>query len=92
MTARFMLEIYEHDSFNDVDRTFERNEPFHPIACGDLIHLVADPGGTPEFFGRVVNIEHILWEASGELRHKVCVFTTAAEDPSATRLARHKAT
>lgn len=85
---QYILEIYEPGSTHDAFMSFESSRPFQAISLGDLINPRAwlverDPGPLL----RVVGVEHMLFGKFGsDPKHKVCIFTAAATDDSASRL------
>ncbi|MDP9280658.1 MAG: hypothetical protein M3P38_01005 [Chloroflexota bacterium] len=79
---RYILEIYEPDSADDVLTTLDSDEPFMAIEVGTLLTLPdrKDPL-------EITNVEHIIWSGPNGARHKECIFTKAAPD---TREARRR--
>jgi hypothetical protein len=76
----YMLEIYEPGSFDDVWVYFESTSPFGFMSAGDIINPGLWEGSkSPMFVLKVVSLEHILWEAEGQTKHKICVFTREVE-------------
>ncbi|MGH9891008.1 MAG: hypothetical protein ACREA0_03295 [bacterium] len=87
METRYCLEIYPEDDDETPGAVFYSNEPFLPIAAGDLMH----PGGF-EGWGRegrgqwtleVVKAEHIIWATDKrDSKHKLCVYTRYVQNTS----------
>ena len=71
----YTLEIYEAGSADDVAVNLQSSEPFGAILRGDLVQNL-----DTDLFARVSGVKHILWEVDGQARHKVCVYTRAAEN------------
>lgn len=91
---RYMLEVYEPDSTDDLAANFESDTPFLAIQKGDLLTAFGVNGGknqyvpeTAKLVLRVVAVEHIVWVGEAGPRHKVCVFTRGEEN---TREARFR--
>ncbi len=75
-TTEYILEVYQPGSADDVWITFSSFTPFMPINRGDILN----PGVWPESSSpmkvlRVINVEHIIWEAKEQIKHKVLIFT-----------------
>lgn len=84
----YYLEIYEPGSRDTTVGNYRTKMPFIPIAVGDIIDpqgLNGLPQSGQSFFSlRTTGIEHIIWEADGRIKQKVCVYTE--EIPSGTSL------
>lgn len=86
MSKKYILEIYEPNSTDEVVKVFESDSLFLNISKNDIIN--------PAFFGnqpadiifRVKNIEHIIWESDKEIKHKICIFVQQKEDTKEERL------
>jgi hypothetical protein len=76
----YMLEIYEPGSGEAVLQSFSATSPFASFHTGDTINVqMAREGGAPgDPPLRVTRVEHLLWEAGGQVKHKLMVFTDAA--------------
>jgi hypothetical protein len=77
---RYILEIYEPDSADDVLTTFDSDEPFMAIEVGTLLTL---PDRTDPL--EITNVEHIIWSSPNGARHKACIFTKTASNTRAAR-------
>ncbi|MBI5412500.1 hypothetical protein HZA43_05040 [Candidatus Peregrinibacteria bacterium] len=84
---KYILEIYEPDSADDVLKTFESDSPFASMSKGDILSPIFDGSEIPMKVQKIKNIEHIIWEASGETSHKICVFTEGVDGTRELRLA-----
>jgi hypothetical protein len=78
---KYTLEIYESGSADNVTATFKSDSPFQSVEVGHLMNLTVAGGQLL----LVTKVEHILWEAGGVVKHKVCVFTKAVPDTAASR-------
>jgi hypothetical protein len=75
-TGEYMLEIFQPNSSKDLWVSFESSTPFLEIHVGDLINPHVWPGSkSPQKILRVLNIEHIIWENKGKVKHKICVYS-----------------
>lgn len=77
----YSLEIYEPDSDNDVLELIINETPFLPISRGDRLNTPGTcrkPGMV-----RVRDVEHIVWNVRGVIKHKVLLFTECVEHPAA---------
>lgn len=82
-----MLEIYLPDSAQDVDTYFEADTPFMNISVGDLLNSRTwETGHADGKLHKVTKLEHIIWKADNEVKHKLCVFTTLVDDSAEERL------
>ncbi len=83
----FDIEIYEPNTTSDVLFTAESDQPFSSISKGDLINPRLFPNF--DYNGQILkvrNIEHMVWETAGVVKHKICIFTEPVEDSPETRL------
>lgn len=79
-SAKYVLEIYEPGSVDDVWITLSSDTPFMSIHAGDVINPGIWPGSeSPMKVLRAVTVEHILWESNGITKHKICVFSDEVE-------------
>jgi hypothetical protein len=73
----YMLEIYEPGSTESAWVSFESDSPFGSISVGDIINPgVWEGSNSPMTVLKAVAVEHLVWEAQGEVKHKIMVFTT----------------
>lgn len=73
---KYILEVYEPGSMDDVWVTFETSQPFVSISAGDIINPgLWENSQSPMKVLRAVTVEHILWEIDGATKQKVMVFT-----------------
>lgn len=85
----YMLEVFSPGSAHDAAPALESDTPFQSIEVGHLVNVQSGGKVAQPIFGRVVQVEHILWTADdGGVRHKICVYTEAAENKAETRLKR----
>jgi hypothetical protein len=88
-TPEYVLEIYEPGKAYDVWAAFTSAAPFMGIRKGDLIN----PGTWtdsmhPKELGKVVGVEHIIFESERKIVHKLCVFLEAAPNTPESKLNR----
>lgn len=75
-TIKYNLEIYEPGSAHDCWVAFEASAPFQNINKGDLLNPgIWEETMHPSRLAKVVNIEHIIFETSQAVTHKICVYT-----------------
>lgn len=85
----YILELYSPGSGYDVCVSYETSTPFLTIQAGDIINpRVWEGVGTPGNVLRVVNIEHVIWEGDGRIKHKLCIFTEEVKDTEQVRFDR----
>ena len=85
----YSLEVYEPGSADDVWVAFSSTTPFMPIQAGDILNPGLWPNSnSPMRVLRVINIEHFIWEARGDVKHKVLIFTEEVEGTRELRLQR----
>jgi len=85
----YSLEIYEPGSTESCWVSFQSDSPFMAINRNDIIEPNLWPGSrAPQTVLRVVNVEHILWEASGISKHKVLVYTEEVDGTRELRLGK----
>ena len=90
---RYTLDIYEPQSVEKVWMKFSSPTPFMTINVGDLLNPSIWPETGVHLLEiiqmlRVTNVEHIVWEAEGQARHTMLVYTEQVEDTEAVRLQR----
>ena len=74
---RYMLEIYEPGSAEDVLASYESDTPFGSIGQGDLMQPLGEGVEDRRRVLRVVTVEHLIWDVDGHPKHKTMVFTLA---------------
>jgi hypothetical protein len=74
--TEYTLEIFTPGSLDDVWVTFSSPTPFMTISVGDIINpSVWEDSRSPMKVMRVVDVEHIIWETSGNAKHKIEIYT-----------------
>lgn len=87
--APYSLEIYAPGSTDDVWVVFESTTAFMTISVGDLVNPgIWDGSRSPQKVLRAINVEHIIWQAGGVAKHKVCVYTEEVDGTRELRLHR----
>ncbi len=75
-TIKYVLEIYEPLSVDDIWVRFESPNPFMAIHPGDVINPGLWEGSeAPQKVLRVLNVEHSIFEIGERITHQVMVFT-----------------
>ena len=88
---RYILEVYEPGSVQDVAGVFESDEPFVAIQVGDLINdRVWDTAPGTSTVLRVTAVEHVLWKnrTGGDVEQKLCIYTERVADTEELRVRR----
>lgn len=85
---RYMLEIYEPGSTDDVLAIYEADTPFGCIGEGDLMQPLGSGIEDPKRVLKVVTVEHLIWEIDGQPKHKTLIFTEALANKAENRLNR----
>lgn len=84
---QFILEIYEPGSTSDPAVVFESDQPFMAFSRGDLINPRTWPNNSVgNVLLRIVAIEHLFWEASLVIKHKVLIYTDTVDDVRESRV------
>ena len=74
--TEYILEIYEPNDTDTVWMVFRSSTPFLALAVGDLVNPSTWPDSeAPMKILRILNLEHIIWEIEGQIKHKICVYT-----------------
>lgn len=81
---RYTLHIYAPDSDDEVWMRFGSDSPFLALSKGDLINPAIWPDTERRVLAeqnmlRVVDVEHIIWEAEEQIKHAVLVYTEEIE-------------
>jgi hypothetical protein len=85
--VEYHLEIYLPGSADDVWVSFQALQPFMAFSKGDILNPGLWTGSkAPMRVLRILNVEHIVWEASGHISHKVMLFTEEVEGTRELRL------
>lgn len=83
----YIVEIYDPGSIRDVVAYFETSSPI-VMNRGELIHQGFFKAASTKGLLRIVNIEHIIWEAEDRLVQKTCVMTEEADDTEEARFSK----
>ena len=84
MPSQYSLEVYDPGRTDVVLMNFESDAPFQTIQRGDLVNPYPSGDGTTIL--QVSQVEHILWEADGRPKHKLCVFTKEVKNTREIRM------
>jgi hypothetical protein len=89
VSLKYTLLIYLPGSIEDVACRLESDQPFMPIARGDLLNPRTwsnRPDDLADVLLRVVGVEHFLCQVEDRVsRHSIGVFTEAVADDEESR-------
>lgn len=85
---RYILEIYEPDSDEDVRASFSSDAPFMAVHAGDLINdqMTRDGGKAGGSALIVTHVEHFVWNSPDGPRHKLAIYTKQEQPPAGFRI------
>ncbi len=92
---KYALHIFEPQNTEQVWMRFSSPTPFLNINVGDLINPSIWPETGVHLLEiinmlRVINVEHIVWETEGQIRHTMLIYTEQVEESEEIRLNRGK--
>ncbi len=87
VNKRYGLEVYGPGGTDTPWVSFDSDTPFPAIARGDIVNPgVWEGSQSPMKVLRVVQVEHVVWEAAGVAKQKLLVFTEEVEGTRELRL------
>jgi len=82
--VEYMVEIYYPGSIDDIVEYFQTSTPI-TMRSGELINQGFFENTRSKKLLRIVNIEHIIWEAEGKVKQKACIMTEEVDDTKESR-------